>query len=295
MSSKAVPLPDDIECPRRDDLLIQRGEGFTEWRTPGDANWYRCRATHGMVYFQSSHYHPAYDEEPWTWEESISPAVFLGGREQERACRELGRPALDDVIAEVRSLNPGIEPLTAAQLSKAERRGARRALREPSWAGFLAGIAVAGVVGFLLFRCTTRIGEWFERRASGAPQAVVAIVRNPHVSRVTHTLPKGRDLRSEEVWITLEYESAGATRLRPLRVKSFPEFQTAEAERWLRDHYRDGDRTEAWILPLRPDEPALATGDLMPGVAWLILDLVLAGFGLLIMAFAGQLILRTRP
>ena len=295
MSRKAVPLPDVIECPRRDDLVVRRGDGFMEWRTPGDSNWYRCRVTREHVHFQSSHYHPAYDEEPWTWEESIPPAEFLGGREQERACRELGRPAFDDVVAEVRRLNPEIAPLTAAQLSKAKRRGARREVHEPSWAGFLAGIAVAGVVGFLLYCCTIRINEWFETRTSGAPQAVVAIVRNPHVSRVTHTLPKGREQRLEEVWISLEYESAGAPRLRPLQVKSFPEFQTTEAERWLRDHYRDGDRTEAWILPLHPDEPALAAGDLMPGVAWLILDLALAGFGLLIMAFAGQLILRTRP
>ena len=78
-------------------------------------------------------------------------------------------------------------------------------------------------------------------------------------------------------------------------VRSFPEFQTPEAKRWLRDHYRDGGRPEALILPLHRDEPALAAGERAPGVAWLILDLVLAGVGLLIMAFAGQLILRTRP
>lgn len=270
---------------------MERTEDSVTWRTPGETSWYLCRVQRGEVFVESRHYHPAYDEEPWNVTESISPGEFLGGREWERAADEFGRPVLDDILAEVRRLNPGVAPIV-----RDENGGPwRLAWRAPNLAGLVGGIAVLIIVGYLMLRTGARVGEWYDVRFRAEPIAVEAIVHNPRVTLVDRTLPKGQRMGVQEAWITLEYAAAGGVQRRPLRVGEFTEFEAERAKRLLTEKYREGDRLRIWYVDRRPEQVALSSDELTPAVGWVVLDVALLAFGVVLALGACYMIVMTQP
>jgi hypothetical protein len=286
-----LPPPNEHTRQRREDLRIERKPDSICWRTPGDTSWYSCRVSCGEVFIESMHYHPAYDEEPWTATESISPGVFLGGREWERVAEELSLPVLGDILAEVRRFNPGVAPILPG-----ESRGRLQfVVRKPHWVGLIVGAVLLIVVGYLMQRTWSRVGEWYVMRFQANPVSVVAIVRNPHVTFVEHELPKGQKRRAQEVWIELEYDAAGAARRQSLRVAEFTQFEVEQAQRWLADHYRAGDRCPVWHADVRPEQIALSADELTPAFGWIIIDVALLALGLVMAVGAGYLIVMSQP
>ena len=286
-----LPTPNTRTAQRRDDLLMERTADSVAWRTPGETSWYSCRVARGEVFVESRHYHPAYDEEPWNVTESILPGEFLGGREWERVADEFSRPVVVDILAEVRRLNPGVAPIV-----RDENGGPwRLAWRAPNLVGLIGGIAILVIVGFLMQRTWARVGEWCELRFRSQPVAVDAVVHLPRVELADRSLPKGQRMRVQEAWITLEYATAGGVQRRPLRVAEFTEFEAERAQRLLAENYREGDRLPVWYVDRRPEQVALSSEELTPGIGWVVLDVALLAFGVVMALGACYLIVVTQP
>lgn len=198
---------------------------------------------------------------------------------------------LDDILAEVRRLNPGVAPIV-----RDENGGPWGfAWRAPNLAGLFGGIVLLIIVCYLMQRTWSRVGEWCELRFLSQSVAVDAVVHHPRVALVDRTLPKGQRMRVQEAWITLEYAAAGGVQRRPLRVAEFTEFEAERAQRLLGENYREGDRLRVWYVDRRPEQVALSSEELTPGIGWVVLDVALLAFGVVMALGACYLIVVTQP